>query len=89
MTVKKNPMVTYHKKSKVNKDKMHTIFLDAAIVYIVGGDWKEIFKTAKNKAIGNNKKLLELMQTATTTQMDKFVDDIISHHTFKKSNEYK
>ena len=83
----KNPVITYMKKSTTTKDKIHCVFQDAALVFETGGDWKSIFKHAKNKAQGNTRKMFELMQTSTTEQMDKFVNDLVKAHVPKTIEE--
>lgn len=78
----KNPSISYKQKSLKTRMKAHEVFLDAALVFEVGGDYKAIFKKAKNQTQGSNKKMYEVMCTATVEQMDRFCSDLVRNRSF-------
>lgn len=63
-----------------NRKSINNVFIDAALVYEYGGQWRNIFRKAYNTTNGHRKKMFNVMSRCTTPQMETFCRDLINNH---------
>jgi hypothetical protein len=68
-----------------NKKSINIVFLDAALVYECGGEWRNIVRKAYNTTNGHRKKMFNVMSRCTTPQMETFCRDLA--HNYRIENE--
>lgn len=64
----------------MKQEKLHSIFIDAALANELGGDYQRVFKLAAAREAGQSKKDLCVMSTASETQMENLTKVLLTSY---------